>query len=202
MKPAPFKYFAPTTLEEALSHLTEYGDEAKILAGGQSLVPTMNFRLAQPAVLIDLNRVEELFYIKTENSAGLKIGAMTRQQEVERSKLILEKAPLIHETMHLQLSLVERVVPLVRADHSNRLTYSPWKSEHRPAGGILHALYVFRVIERFWSTCVRHADDSCVTGFAETRIAEITTDIEQIGEFRSHPALTNEGREVVRALLK
>ncbi|MCH7681315.1 xanthine dehydrogenase family protein subunit M [candidate division KSB1 bacterium] len=99
MKPAPFKYFAPTSVEEALSHLTEYGDEAKILAGGQSLVPTMNFRLAQPAVLIDLNRVEELFYIKNENSGGLKIGAMTRQQEMERSKLILEKSPLIHETM-------------------------------------------------------------------------------------------------------
>ncbi len=80
-------------------HLAEYGDEAKILAGGQSLVPTMNFRLAQPAVLIDLNRVEELFYIKTENSAGLKIGAMTRHQELEYSKLILEKSPLIRETM-------------------------------------------------------------------------------------------------------
>ena len=99
MKPAPFKYFAPGTLEEALTHLAEYGDEAKILAGGQSLVPTMNFRLAQPAVLIDLNRVEELFYIKTENSAGLKIGAMTRHQELEYSKLILEKSPLIRETM-------------------------------------------------------------------------------------------------------
>ena len=99
MKPAPFKYFAPGTLEEALTHLAEYGDEAKILAGGQSLVPTMNFRLAQPAVLIDLNRVEELFYIKTENSAGLKTGAMTRHQELEYSKLILEKSPLIRETM-------------------------------------------------------------------------------------------------------
>ena len=99
MKPAPFKYFAPGTLEEALTHLAEYGDEAKILAGGQSLVPTMNFRLAQPAVLIDLNRVEELFYIKTENSAGLKIGAMTRHQELEYSKLILEKSPLLRETM-------------------------------------------------------------------------------------------------------
>ncbi len=99
MKPAPFKYFAPGTLEEALTHLAECGDEAKILAGGQSLVPTMNFRLAQPAVLIDLNRVDELFYIKNGDTAGLKIGAMTRQRQVERSKLILEKSPLIHETM-------------------------------------------------------------------------------------------------------
>ncbi len=99
MKPAPFKYFVPGTLEEALTHLAEYGDEAKILAGGQSLVPTMNFRLAQPAVLIDLNRIDELFYIKTENSTGLKIGAMTRHRELEYSKTILEKSPLIHETM-------------------------------------------------------------------------------------------------------
>lgn len=99
MKPASFKYLAPNSVEKALAHLAEYGDEAKVLAGGQSLVPTMNFRLAQPAVLIDLNRIEELFYIETEDSAGLRIGAMTRQQEVERSKLIFEKAPLIHETM-------------------------------------------------------------------------------------------------------
>ena len=59
----------------------------------------MNFRLAQPSVLIDLNRVAELFYIKNENSTGLKIGAMTRHQEMEHSKLILENAPLIHENM-------------------------------------------------------------------------------------------------------
>ncbi|MFQ5675872.1 MAG: FAD binding domain-containing protein [bacterium] len=98
MKPAAFKYFSPQTVEEALVHLAEYGDDAKILAGGQSLVPTMNFRLAQPSVLIDLNRIEELFYIK-KNSAGLKIGAMTRQRAVERSESILKHAPLIHETM-------------------------------------------------------------------------------------------------------
>lgn len=80
-------------------HLAEYGDEAKILAGGQSLVPTMNFRLARPSALIDLNRIEELFFIEKEKSAGLRIGAMTRQRKVERSKLIAEKAPLIHEAM-------------------------------------------------------------------------------------------------------
>lgn len=98
MKPASFKYFAPTNIDEALAHLAEHGDDAKILAGGQSLVPTMNFRLAQPSVLIDLNRVAELFYMKKVNS-GLTIGAMTRQTEIESSKLILENAPLIHETM-------------------------------------------------------------------------------------------------------
>ena len=59
MKPAPFAYFAPTTLDEALALLTEHGYDAKPLAGGQSLIPTMNFRLAAPAALIDLNRVQD-----------------------------------------------------------------------------------------------------------------------------------------------
>ncbi|MFQ5865275.1 MAG: FAD binding domain-containing protein [bacterium] len=99
MKPAPFKYYAPRSTEEVLAYLAEYGDEAKVLAGGQSLVPTMNFRLAQPAVIIDLNRVNELFYIRPENSKSLHIGAMTRQREAERSSLVLDAAPLVYETM-------------------------------------------------------------------------------------------------------
>lgn len=98
MKPAPFKYLAPVNLEEALSHLAEYGYDAKILAGGQSLIPTMNFRMAQPAVLIDLNNVSELFYVKNE-SDRLQIGAMTRQREMEHNSLILSDSPLICETM-------------------------------------------------------------------------------------------------------
>lgn len=100
MKPAPFKYFAPETVDEALTLLHEYGYEAKVLAGGQSLVPTMNFRLAQPTILVDLNRIGELFYI-TENQANseLHIGAMTRQCELERNPLIEKYAPLIFETM-------------------------------------------------------------------------------------------------------
>ena len=83
MKPAPFKYFAPTSVEEALSHLAQYGYDAKVLAGGQSLIPAMNFRLAQPAVLVDLNRVSELFYINPDQVRGLRIGAMTRESQVE-----------------------------------------------------------------------------------------------------------------------
>jgi len=98
MKPAAFKYYAPTTIEEALTHLSEYGYDAKILAGGQSLIPTMNFRMAQPAVLIDLNYVSELFYVKNETD-GLRIGAMTRQREMECNPLIPDKMPLIYETV-------------------------------------------------------------------------------------------------------
>jgi CO/xanthine dehydrogenase FAD-binding subunit len=99
MKPAPFKYLAPTSVEEALSHLAEHGYDAKVLAGGQSLIPTMNFRLAQPAVLVDLNHVSELFYINPDNDGGLRIGAMTREIQVEHDPVVAERAPLITETM-------------------------------------------------------------------------------------------------------
>jgi CO/xanthine dehydrogenase FAD-binding subunit len=100
MKPAPFKYCAPTTVEEALAHLAEHGYDAKPLAGGQSLVPTMNFRLSQPAVLVDLNDVSELAYIRPDNgSGGLRLGAMTRQVQVEHNALVAERAPLFHGAM-------------------------------------------------------------------------------------------------------
>jgi carbon-monoxide dehydrogenase medium subunit len=99
MKPAPFKYYAPPTVPEALNYLAEFGYDAKILAGGQSLIPTMNFRLARPAVLIDLNRIKELFYINPDNNGGLRIGAMTRERQVELSALVAERAPLVAETM-------------------------------------------------------------------------------------------------------
>ncbi|MCB0225653.1 MAG: xanthine dehydrogenase family protein subunit M, partial [Anaerolineae bacterium] len=99
MKPPPFEYFAPTTLDDALDYMADYGDEAKPLAGGQSLIPTMNFRLAQPEVLVDLNGIAELAYIRPAAGGGVSIGAMTRQRSVERSPLVAEQAPLIHETM-------------------------------------------------------------------------------------------------------
>lgn len=107
MKPAPFRYFAPATLDEAISLVAEYGDEAKILAGGQSLIPTMNFRLAQPGVLIDLNNITELFFVQPSEDGGVRIGAMTRQRTIEREPLIRERAPLLHATMphiaHVQI---------------------------------------------------------------------------------------------------
>jgi carbon-monoxide dehydrogenase medium subunit len=99
MKPAPFKYYAPTTVDEALAYLSEHGYDAKALAGGQSLIPTMNFRLAQPSVLVDLNSIPELFYIHPAENGGLRIGAMTRESQVEHSPLVAERAPLLHETM-------------------------------------------------------------------------------------------------------
>lgn len=99
MKPPPFDYYAPPSVEEALALLAQHGDEAKPLAGGQSLIPAMNFRLARPSVLVDLNRVEDLFYIREGADGGVSIGAMTRHAQVERHPLIAERAPLVHETM-------------------------------------------------------------------------------------------------------
>lgn len=98
MKPAAFEYAAPADLGEVLDLLAEHGDEAKLLAGGQSLVPAMNFRLARPAVLIDLNGVADLAYLHEEDGE-LRIGAMTRQRQVERSPLVARRLPLVHETM-------------------------------------------------------------------------------------------------------
>jgi aerobic carbon-monoxide dehydrogenase medium subunit len=98
VKPASFRYFAPTTVDEALSLLAEYGDEAKVLAGGQSLVPMMNFRLVSPAVIVDLNRVAELDYVR-EQDGGLAIGAMARQRRLERDALVAARTPLVAEAM-------------------------------------------------------------------------------------------------------
>lgn len=98
MKPAPFAYHRPETVDEALALLAEHGYDAKLLAGGQSLVPAMNFRLAQPAVLIDLNRIPGLDAI-TESGGGVRIGTMVRQRTAERSAVIAARAPLITETL-------------------------------------------------------------------------------------------------------
>ena len=101
MKPAPFEYHDPTTVEEALALLQEFGDEAKPLAGGQSLVPLMNFRLARPARLVDLNLISELSYLRTEDG-WLRIGAMTRQRQLERAGEVARDWPLLVEaTRHI-----------------------------------------------------------------------------------------------------
>jgi len=87
MYPASFEYFAPTTLEEASSLLEQHGDEAKVLAGGQSLIPLMKLRFASPQVLVDLNEVAGLDRL-TEENGGLRIGALVRHAACERSALL------------------------------------------------------------------------------------------------------------------
>jgi carbon-monoxide dehydrogenase medium subunit len=98
MKPAPFNLFRPKSVAEALALLQSHGDEAKILAGGQSLVPLMNFRLAQPHNLIDLNGVEGLAQIKFDDQT-LSLGAMVRQRDIERSASIAEGLPILREAI-------------------------------------------------------------------------------------------------------
>jgi aerobic carbon-monoxide dehydrogenase medium subunit len=101
MKPASFEYFAPTNLAEALENIAQVGDDGgKILAGGQSLVPAMNFRMAQPTALVDLNKIAELFYIKPTQNGGLKIGAMTRDRVVELDTTVKQRAPIIPECLY------------------------------------------------------------------------------------------------------
>lgn len=98
MKPAPFEYLAPDSLDAALDLLARSGGEAKLLAGGQSLIPVMNFRLAQPSLLVDLNRLRDLDYLR-EDGGGLRIGAMTRQRRLERDPLVPKLAPLLREAV-------------------------------------------------------------------------------------------------------
>lgn len=97
MKPAPFAYAACETVEEAVAVLADHGDEAKLLAGGQSLVPLMNLRLAAPSVLVDLNRVAALRGVSA--NGAIEIGAMTRQADLERSPEISAGAPLVAAAM-------------------------------------------------------------------------------------------------------
>jgi len=99
VKPAAFAYYRPDSVEQALALLAEHGGDAKPLAGGQSLIPTMNFRLAQPAALVDLNGLDALAHITEAADGGLLIGAMTRQRAVERSALVAARAPLLAEAL-------------------------------------------------------------------------------------------------------
>lgn len=99
MKPAPFDYFAPTSIAEAVDRLAELGYSGKVLAGGQSLIPAMNFRMARPAALVDLNKVSDLVFIKPTDDGGLTIGAMTRDSAVEDSDLVKQRFPIIAEVM-------------------------------------------------------------------------------------------------------
>jgi carbon-monoxide dehydrogenase medium subunit len=94
MKPAPFEYFAPRSVAETLDLLARYGEDGKILAGGQSLVPLMNFRLARPASLIDINRVGELAYVRPANGSRA-FGALTRHYVLEQDAQVAERCPLL-----------------------------------------------------------------------------------------------------------
>lgn len=130
MKPSAFKYFDPATVTEAIGLLERYGDKAKIIAGGQSLVPMMNFRLAHPEVLIDINGIKELDYIREEGDE-LVIGALTRERDLEVSPVIQEKCPILAEAIsfigHLPIRIRGTLGgSLVHADPSGEIPTVIW----------------------------------------------------------------------------
>ena len=98
MKPAPFKYIAASSLGDALALKAEHGDDAKFLAGGQSLIPTMNFRLARPTILIDINKIDGLAGIRA-SSGATRIGALTRYRALQRDAAFAMAFPLIGEAL-------------------------------------------------------------------------------------------------------
>ena len=98
MKPADFQYHRPRNIEEVLALLQQFGDEGKILAGGQSLMPLMNFRLAQPAHIIDINLIDGMDYIRSEKGI-LKIGCLARQSRLLENSIVRERCPLLAEAL-------------------------------------------------------------------------------------------------------
>jgi carbon-monoxide dehydrogenase medium subunit len=117
MIPPTFDYVAPKTVSEAVAALGQH-ENAKVLAGGQSLIPLMRFRLASPAVLVDLNRVEGLSYIE-EKGGWLKIGSMTRESDVEHSPLVNEKYSLLSDAAHVISDPVVRNMGTVGGNLAN-----------------------------------------------------------------------------------
>ena len=95
MKPARFDYHAPQSLDEAISLLSQHGDDAKVLAGGQSLMPLMAMRLARPPVVVDINRISPLEHVTPSDGGGLNIGALTRQRAVELSDVVSQRFPML-----------------------------------------------------------------------------------------------------------
>jgi aerobic carbon-monoxide dehydrogenase medium subunit len=96
MKPPKFDYYDPQSLDEALALLDRHGDDAKVLAGGQSLMPLLNMRLARPNVVVDINQIKDLNYVRASDG-GIAIGAIARQRALQTEKLIGERVPILRE---------------------------------------------------------------------------------------------------------
>ncbi|MDT7787776.1 MAG: aerobic carbon-monoxide dehydrogenase medium subunit [Pseudonocardiales bacterium] len=126
MKPSPFAYSAPASLAEALSVLAAAGGDGKVLAGGQSLVPILNMRLAAPAHIIDINRIPDLAFVRVEDG-GVRIGALARHADVERDDPAFDALPLLRQALQLVAHPVIRnrgttVGSLAHADPSGEMT--------------------------------------------------------------------------------
>lgn len=170
MIPAPFDYHAPETLDEAIALLGRLGDTAKILAGGQSLIPAMRFRLASPDVLVDIGRIRDLAYVE-ERGGHLAIGAMTREHALEASPAVAASYPLLLDTARVIAD------PLVRnkATVGGNLAHADPANDH-PATMLAYAA---QVVARGPSGTRTIAIDDLFTGLFETSLApgEILTEI-------------------------
>ena len=139
MKPPPFDYYAPHSAAEALELLGRYGAEARLLAGGQSLVPLLNFRLSAPAVIVDLNRAADLAYIGEANGQ-VRLGAMTRQRAIEFSPLVKSRLPLLAEATRWVGHLPTRT----RGTIGGSLAHSDPAAEYPAVAAALDAELVIR----------------------------------------------------------
>jgi carbon-monoxide dehydrogenase medium subunit len=139
MKPPPFDYHAPASAAEALELLGRYGADARLLAGGQSLVPLLNFRLSAPTVIVDLNRAADLAYIK-EDGGRVRLGAMTRQRAIEFSPLVRGRLPLLAEATRWVGHLPTRT----RGTVGGSLAHSDPAAEYPAVAAALDAELVIR----------------------------------------------------------
>lgn len=139
MKPAPFDYVAPGTLDEALAVRADRAGDCAVLAGGQSLVPALNLRLARPAVVMDVNLVPELDGIREEDG-DLVVGATTRQRAAERSELVAARCPLLREA----LSFVAHPPIRVRGTVGGSLAHADPAAELPAVAAVLDARLVLR----------------------------------------------------------
>jgi carbon-monoxide dehydrogenase medium subunit len=126
VKPSSFGYAAPASTDEALDVLAQVGHDAKVLAGGQSLLPILNMRLAAPGYLVDINRITELSYVRVEDG-GVRVGALARHADVERSAAAFDALPLMRQALELVAHPVIRnrgttVGSLAHADPSGEMT--------------------------------------------------------------------------------
>jgi carbon-monoxide dehydrogenase medium subunit len=170
MIPASFDYHAPTTLDEAIALLGRLGDTAKILAGGQSLIPAMRFRLASPEVLVDIGRIRDLAYVE-ERGDHLAIGAMTREHAIEASPVVAASYPLLLDTAKVIAD------PLVRnkATVGGNLAHADPANDH-PATMLA---YGAQIVARGGAGTRTIAIDDLFVGLFETSLApgEILTEI-------------------------
>ena len=142
MIPSRFDYVAPSTLDDAVTLLREHGGEAKVLSGGQSLIPMLKLRLAQPTVLVDINRISGLDYVE-ERDGALRIGALAREAELERSAVVRARYPLLFDTAGViadpivrnSATICERRIDRRRFRRSRlphtRIIHSEWKQGSR-----------------------------------------------------------------------